>query len=542
MYSFREAYESGGFLQQDLVDCSELDSLAGKYGIASLGTDREKLLEELDEVGAFCPIAFAPSGYQLTRYHALSGQPELVFRDEAGFSPWKTYTWDDDVHERVTALYSPWQLLYLDEARERRTMPVPVNELRNPSRAASVPERWGRIAEAYFKRWSSIDSRWRPLVLLMVRLQNRYWPHVGPWTWPIDPKTHDHVNPFPRERRLFVARAALDQLELTAEDVEGYYQSLSFEIQRRDPIGHWWILRRSATEFERGRFQREAREVEKFWEAAAILRMFYRALTRRVLADVDAVGHDHHFTEAALGHPARLYYDRGDLIRFLKAHHLYPHQLHLFVEGHSEAVIFPALIAAIHGSVEAQGVRLTNLRGIDNLHERYRELFEGFASYARHAFLIADKEGLIARYVKGLVEDKLIDPEAVFLWDDERGNFQLEETNFSDAELVRAARAAAIGAGGRLVSLSGKMVRRSFEERRERLRAAGPKTFTDELLRLASDPDRGSVPLGKVQLAEKLRDLLLSELAEAQSWDALLRRRQVYRALTRLLEFLRAPT
>jgi hypothetical protein len=533
-YSFRTAYESGAFLQRDLVDGSGLHNLARKGGIEvpAFSSSFAELLEELDEVGAFCPIAFGPQGYEQARFHSLLGRPELVFRDEAGWEPWQTYAYSDDVRDRVTALYSPWQLLYLPRALEMRTMPVVVQALRDPRQAAAAARKFAEIVDVHYEVWTSLDAGWKPLVLLLVRLQNRYWPLVGTWTMPIDPNTRTYVNPLPAERRRFRARKALAELELDVHAVHAYYERLAFNIQNIDPIPDWWIARRSVTRARSERMKGKARQVETLWDAAQVLRLFYRALTRRVLPDADKVGWDPDSIRRVLGHEPRMYYDRGDLTRFLERQELYPNQVHLFVEGDCEEAMFPRLLEALRGPVEAEGVRLTNLRGIDNLDRRYRELFEGFAAYARHAFLVADREGRIGRYVAELQKDGLIDAAAVWLW-----QRNLEEDNFSDGELVRAARAAAREAGGELKGLHGTTLRASYERRRQ-LPSGGPATVVDELLRLCRHPEHGSVPITKKQLAAKLTDILLGERRDASSWESLRRRRPIYVALERLLQFI----
>jgi len=533
-YTFRTAYESDALLQKDLVDAAGLHGLARKGGldVTAFASSFAELLEELDEMGAFAPIAFAPQGYEQARLHALVGQPELIFRDEAGWKAWQSYAYSDGVRDdRVTALYSPWQLLYLPRAIEMRSMRVVVADLRDPKEAAKIAVNASELIEAHYDAWTSLDEGWRRLVLLLVRLQNRYWPFVGTWTMPIDPKTRSYVNPLPAERRRFRVRGALSDLGLQPEDVRGYYERLAFEIQRLDPIPDWWVARRSATRNRRERMKGKARQVETLWDAAQVLRFFYRALTRTVLPDADKVGWDPETVRRVLGHEPRMYYDRGDLVRFLGRQELYPHQLHLFVEGDCEDAMFPRLIEAVRGSAEAEGVKLTNLRGIGNLDRRYRELFEGFAAYAQHAFLIADREGRIGRYVAELQNDGLIEPAAVSLWKE-----NLEEDNFSDAELVRAAKAAAREAGGELKGLHGTTLRASYERRRQ-LPSGGPATVVAELLRLCRDPKHGSVPIRKTELADKLADVILAELRSGTTWEKLRRQRPIYDVLERLVQF-----
>lgn len=143
-YSFRAAYESGAFLQKDLIDAGVFHRLARNAGIevTAFASSFEELLEELDQAGAFCPIAFAPDGYEESRFHGRTGQPELIFREEVDFRPWRTYSWDDGQRDRVTALYSPWQLIYLTKALEQRSMTVPLALLRDRDLLIDAVERW----------------------------------------------------------------------------------------------------------------------------------------------------------------------------------------------------------------------------------------------------------------------------------------------------------------------------------------------------------------------------------------------------------------
>jgi hypothetical protein len=189
------------------------------------------------------------------------------------------------------------------------------------------------------------------------------------------------------------------------------------------------------------------------------------------------------------------------------------------------------------GSLDESGIQFTNLRGVGNIHERHRELFEGFANYSRAAVLIADPEGDIARYVAALIRDRLINSEGVFIW-----SKNLEEDNFSDAELVRAVTAVGRQRGVPLRRLSGAAVRRSFNERRERLGRDGPAAFVEELLRLAADPEHRAVRVSKPELAEQLARLLVDEIESrgwesARAWRPILQRAEVIFRLSRGARF-----
>jgi len=110
------------------------------------------------------------------------------------------------------------------------------------------------------------------------------------------------------------------------------------------------------------------------------------------------------------------------------------------------------------------------------------------------------------------------------LWDK-----NLEEDNFSDADLVRAVRELARERGTTSRGLTGRGVRESFESRRGRRGASA--TFTDELRRLAAHPDYNSVRVSKPELARKLGERILVEL-ETVEFDKLKKRPIVERART----------
>jgi hypothetical protein len=346
-YSFRIAYESGGFLQRDLIDHDRFASEADKRGISvPLGAkDRIAFFEDLDRQGIIRPIAFTVSGnYQSSSYHDLLGRPELVFREEQEFRPWADYSWRqsrrDGPRIRIVALYSPWQLFLLHRALKFRFIRVAADEfLASKAERERLMRNARRLARPMMESLSEFDENWRPLLLLLVRIQNRYWPFIGSYSSLRDPRTREYVDPVARERRRFSARRALAELEISVEKVKDYHQRLSFFAQQEDPVREWWILRRMLSTHERGRLKGSMRSSEDLWEATQALRLFYRTLTRRVLPDADMVGTDPRWQLRTLGHPPRLYYDQKDLRRFLVRKDLYPNQVHVFVEGASEEVM-----------------------------------------------------------------------------------------------------------------------------------------------------------------------------------------------------------
>jgi hypothetical protein len=413
-------------------------------------------------------------------------------------------------------------------------MRIDVEEVADHERGQAALERAREYAKLLLGALGNGDDQWRPLLLLLVRVQNRYWPFIGPYTAALNPKTREYVDPVGAERRRFVARRALEELGLKREDVRDFHERLSSFAVNEDPIPNWWILRRLASRSQREQMKGAARRVEDIWEATQALRLFYHQLTRRVLPDANAVGTDPEWQLRVLGHKPRLYYDQTDLLRFLTRTGLYPHQVHLFVEGDSEDVMVRRLIQARLGQLEEWGIRVTNLGGIGNIHERHQELFAGFAEYARAPVLIADNEGDIGRYVGELLKEKLINREAVLLWEK-----NLEEDNFTDEQLVRAARRVARTKGGKIVALSGRGVRAALVARQAAGKASSESTFTRELIRLAASPTHGSVRFSKPELAEALTALLLDEVNVARSWDAVAQKRPILRHVSVIVQLAR---
>jgi hypothetical protein len=323
-----------------------------------------------------------------------------------------------------------------------------------------------------------------------------------------------------RERRNFSARRALAELELSVDEVREYHGRLSFFMQQEDPIPQWWVLRRMASRHQREQMKGSSRLVEDLWEATQTLRLFYRQLTRTLLPDAHFSGKDPRWEERILGHERRLFYDQADLLRFLSRNDFYPHQVHVFVEGASEEVMLTMILEASLGPLEGYGIRFTDLGGIDNLGKRHQELFAGFAEYARAPVLVTDNESEITRYVDDLIAQKLINPQGVWRW-----QMNLEEDNFSDAELTRAVAAIARERGFRLRGLNGRVVRASFEHRQD-LPSGAPATFVDELLRLARHPEHGSILVSKPELAAKLTEQTLAEL-QAGDFEQLRKKRPI---------------
>jgi hypothetical protein len=71
-------------------------------------------LEALDIQGALQPIAFAAGGNPHGFVDLAPFEPRMTFREEEPPREWSVYAWDGHGRPHTSALYSPWQLLYVE--------------------------------------------------------------------------------------------------------------------------------------------------------------------------------------------------------------------------------------------------------------------------------------------------------------------------------------------------------------------------------------------------------------------------------------------
>jgi hypothetical protein len=517
-YSFRKAHEEDAFHQADLLttDAFGREAKERDFGL-SFGTTLRKQLEELDGVGALRPIAFETE----------SG--ELVFREEVGFSPWDTYAAVvRDNYKKVTAYYSHWQLVYTRDAVELGRVSVPISTVLDDDRRKNIGEGFRTFYEHQVQRWRALDDDWRDCILLLVRLQNRYFPVIRGSLTKIntrlgyDPVVGGYVDPYPQTVREFEPAAVLDELGLGVENVKEMHDRLAFQGIARDPLKYFHGLFRMAPYRERAKLKNEARRAQDAFDAAEMLRRFYHDLTGELLPApdemIDASGGK--WKEQFYGHGSRLEYDRHDLQVALRLHHLDPHIVHLIVEGKSDEALFRGLIEALTGAeVSNLGIGFSNLEGVGRT-RLYGRILRLAKNSTRFPVLVADREGDIERDVELLKAEGLLSDETAFLW-----NASLEEDNFTHEELVASATQIAERKGGHL-QLEAEQLRAARESQEERL-GEDAQGLAELLLGLARNPQNGAVRISKPELAQELVQVLLDEIEREEDQEALVQRRPV---------------
>jgi hypothetical protein len=496
-FSYADALASGGFDQLELATHAQFAKLADSRGIKHL---RRDTLEWLDQQGALRPIAFQ------TNRGALALHSKR-------FSRWDRHARDVEDRPQVDALYSPWQLLYLDAAVNGRYVDVDVAALLDRETDLTPKPRsvWRMINKRNHREWRRLDAAWRPVILLLVRIQNRYFPAVrGTVKLPPGGGGGD---PFRREMAAFDASAVADELGWTSDDIKRLYEWLSFRGTNVDPAKAWFPIFRSLSYLEQEKLKGVLRQAHDYYDAAAMLRRWYRDLANgEVLPDSDEVGaFPPDWRAKWLDHERRMTYDRQDIQRLLELHRAYPNRVHVLVEGETEEVVLEALILAFRDAdPSALGVKIESFSGVGNVTGRLLQI----SSYARETVLVADNEGDVARTVKTLQEQGELENLHLRLCDK---NF--EEDNLSVEELVEVVRLAAKAHGGVEINMTSDDLRkRQAKEKRARGRKA--RSLASLLVEMLRSPDVGPVVVTKVELGKHIADFLLEKLNAAEDQAA----------------------
>jgi hypothetical protein len=543
--SWRQLWRAGAFAQLDLTWDTNFSGRAKERGLG-LGIGQRRL-ERLDIQGALQPIAFAEGGnphrfVDLTPFETL-----MTFREEEPARAWPTYTGDAHGRRHTSALYSPWQLLYLNDVLRGKSVKIELETLLAPAEerdaALNQTREW---LEAQQDRWQTLDAAWRPLVKLLVRLQNRYLPEItGRTTLLYDAEQKQHVDPWPDERERFDAQTVATELAVSALQVTEAYWFLverGIDFEPRDGLE---LLRRARPRSSHKRMRGTARQARDHFDAAQLLWYFLTDLTgdppeRPPLWPMDG----RQLERAAL-------YDQGPAARTTRAQlqeelvqaGLYPHAVHVVGEGQSEREMVCRLVAGLLGRRWADELGFTDLGGAGSA-SRLNTMVSGFTTYAQRTVVIVDSEGAMAQYVTGLIRSGELPADDVLNFD-----ANLEDSNFTPAEMldVLIERAANPPDGRPAVALALPLddVLAAHDERGRRTREQ--PGLAGILLKLAEDPNYGGpVTISKPDFATALAERILLELNDThddeQKLQALRERRPLLRfVLDRVLPVLTGP-
>ncbi len=434
--SWREIYLHGAFGQRELISESPLSRQAKERSI-DLGIGR-KPFEELDQAGALQPIAFAEGGYWPGFQLPAIPEAEMTFREERGAVDWaENYSWDAHGYPEVSAMYSPWQVLYLDDVVTAGRITISLETLllcgeRREKALESVRGFYEREED----NWKGIDEAWRPLLKTLVTLQNRYWPHVsGRVTLLPDPANDSDWIEAGRGADPVPAEDLLALLGASAEELTAAYHYLVSRGIDREPADGLIMLRRARPRPFQSRWRGHPRRAQDNFDAAELLRLF---LVDLLGTDVDPPSET--IMDGRQGERASLFQhgpaaavDREKLKQELVNAELYPHGVEVIVEGPSEMSLVDTLVAGLLGPQAAEEVSYFDLEGVGAA-KQVIPLATSLGAYAIRTLLLVDREGRMGPYAERAVELGTMEADDVCL-----AEKSLEEDNASPEELIALA-------------------------------------------------------------------------------------------------------
>lgn len=513
--SWRELWRSRGFALRELAPDSEFSSRAADRGLR-LGIGQAPL-EELDVQGALQPVAFAAGGNPHDWADVAPFEPRMTFREEEPAREWQAYAWDNHGRPHTSALYSPWQLLYLDNVTDKPVARVGLDVLRAPAEQRDkVLGTWRGLLEAEEARWQALDSAWRPLMKVLVRLQNRYLPEfTGQTRMLYDTAQKTLVDPWPEVLSSFDAQAAASELGVSAAQLSKAYWFLVERGIDREPRDGLELLRRARPRSAQKHVQGLPRRGQDLFDAAQVLWLFLRDLTG------NPPGRNRLWRMDGRQRERAVYYDLGpaapttrEQLRPELAHiGLYPHAVHLVGEGGSENDIVHRLAEGLLGTQLADEIGFTDLGGSGSA-SRLPTMVKGFTTYAQRTVVIVDNEGQMAQYVKALVRSGQLPEDDILNFTE-----NLEDSNFSLAEMIKVLTdLAASPKDGRPAVTLQLPVEDVLAAHEARSRKAGePPGRAGTLLKLAQDPKYGGpVTVSKPDFARALADQMLADLDTAE--------------------------
>lgn len=471
----------------------------------------------------------------------------MSFREEHSYANWSTYAWDAHGHPHTTALYSSWQVLYIDDALDRSNESLPLSILLAPAEQLNATiEKVRGFLEGLDGSWRALHENWTPLLKLLVRVQNRYLPEVtGSVNLPFDVELGKRVDPYRREVEGFDAQAAIGELGVEHEQIFDAYWFLVERGIDREPRDEMERLRRARPRSAYKNWRGPVRRAHDHYQAAEVLRLLLTELTG------ESPGRPPGWPMDGRQPFRGSLYDKGPVPRLsrgerqeeLIATALYPHAVHVVGEGKSEREFITTLVAAIIGERAAQEIGFTDLGGSGSA-SRLTTMVEGFTTYAERTVLIVDSEGEMERYVVGLERSGKLASEDIL-----RFTSNIEDDSFDATEQIDVlTQFAANPQDGRpavQLTITEEQLEQAYSERR--IRARQDPGRAGVLLGLAEDPTKGGpVCLGKPEFACILAERMLDEMAAAQgdqqATDALYERRRLVKfTLERIVPPLMSP-
>jgi hypothetical protein len=527
--SWRELWRSNAFAQRSTILATRFLSTAAEREFRPGAGDGA--LEELDLAGALQPIMFAQDWVRDDVVDVTPYEPHLRFREEEPVQSWSEYAWEPHGHKSITALYSPWQILYLDEVIARSGERVPLSLLGGPpDDLAAWIEKLRELVGNLDASWRSLHDDWQPLIKLLVRLQNRYLPETSrqsTFLW--DEGARTRIEPWKRERQSFDAHAMMTELHLDTARVQDAYWFLVERGISREPRDGMELLRRARPRQAHTQWRGAARHAEDHFEAAHMLYLFLTDLTGVPPPRPNAWPLDGR-------QEFRAYlFDRGpvpDVTRDEVRGALFdvevdPHAVHVVGEGKCEREYVETIARAFVGSQQAARIGYTDLKG-SGAAALLPTIVRGLSTYVGRTVVIVDSEGKMKNRTDELERTGVLPATDIL-----RFARNIEEDNFSLTELIDALTNLAAnplaGITSVALTLTEAEVEAAYKKRPRKGRDDDPG-LAGVLLHLAErhdPPVRIAKPVFSVALAERLLDAYEATDNDSAARDALFKRRPV---------------
>lgn len=271
--SWRQLWLGGAFTQLQLLSDSSFAQQARKRG-CDLGIG-QRPLGTLDQQGVLRPVAFTVGHVWQDVVNHQPYEHYMVFRDENVAAAWSTYAWRQPFGRLVvTPLYRHWQLLYVDQVAAGGDVQVNVGSLLATG-SAKASDRLREFLDDLHAQWQAVDTAWRPLIKLLVRLQSRYLPEVtNRLVLPFDGGLGRRVDVWPDECERFDSEAILAKLGLTVEQVQPVYDFLVERGLEREPHDGLEAVRRARSRRSHTQWRGPVRSAQDHFDAAELVRRF----------------------------------------------------------------------------------------------------------------------------------------------------------------------------------------------------------------------------------------------------------------------------